>query len=122
MNKILSYGFAAALVLFTALPALANSYDVCLDQGDDVVNGFNFAAVASVYPGGTVSKSTAGVECSALSASPIGTFFAQGVAVSELPKASATDSCMWFGISASTDRAPLTPRDRPRPRQPIRRP
>ena len=31
MNKILSYGFAAALVLFTALPALANSYDVCLD-------------------------------------------------------------------------------------------
>jgi hypothetical protein len=92
MNKILSYGFAAALVLFTALPALANSYDVCLDQGDDVVNGFNFAAVASVYPGGTVSKSTAGVECSALSASPIGTFFAQGVAVSELPKASATDS------------------------------
>jgi hypothetical protein len=92
MKRLLGYGVAAALVLFTALPALANSYDVCLDAGDDVVNVFNFAAVASVYPGGTVAKSATPVACSSLSASPIGTFFAQGVAVSELPKASATDS------------------------------
>jgi|HubBroStandDraft_1064217.scaffolds.fasta_scaffold46893_3 hypothetical protein len=91
MKKLLSYGFAAALVLLTALPALAKSYDVCLDAGDDAVSGFNFVAVANVYPGGTIS-SAAAVTCSTLDASPIGTFFAQGVAVSELPKASSTDS------------------------------
>jgi hypothetical protein len=92
MKKLLSYGFVAALVLFTALPALAKSFDVCLDAGDDVVNVFNFAAVASIYPGGTVTSSTMAVTCSSLSPRPIGTFFAQGVAVSELPKASSTDS------------------------------
>jgi hypothetical protein len=90
--KLLRYGFAAALVLFTAFPALAKSYDVCLNADDDVVSGFNFAAVASVYPGGTIKGSTMGVSCSSLTPSPIGTFFAQGVAVSELPKASSTDS------------------------------
>ena len=36
MKKLLSYGFAAALVLFTALPALAKSFDVCLDLAHDV--------------------------------------------------------------------------------------
>jgi hypothetical protein len=91
MKKVLSYGFAAALVLFSALPALAKSYDVCLDAGDDVVSGFNFAAVASVFSGGTLSSSTSPITCPAVS-DAIGTFFAQGVAVSELPKASHTDS------------------------------
>jgi hypothetical protein len=92
MKKVMSYGFAAALVLFTALPALARSYDVCLDTGDDVVSGFNFAAVASVYPGGTIKSSATPVMCSSLSPGPIGTFFAQGVAVSGLGKASSTDA------------------------------
>ena len=93
MKKLLSYGFAAALVLFTALPALAKSFDVCLDLAHDVEeNGFNFGAVASVYPGGTVESSASVVTCSALSASPNGTFFAQGVSVAGLGSARPTDS------------------------------
>jgi hypothetical protein len=90
--KLRSFGFAAALVLLTAFPALAKSYDVCLNSGDDIVNGFNFAAVASIYPGNTIASSATPVACASLTPSPIGTFFAQGVAVSELPKASPTDA------------------------------
>jgi hypothetical protein len=91
MKNLLSYGFAAALVLLTAFPAMAKSYDVCLDAGDDLVSGFNFVAVASVFKGGTLSSSTSPIACPAVS-DAIGTFFAQGVGVSELPKASPTDS------------------------------
>ena len=52
--KLQRYGFAAALVLFTALPALARSYDVCMPSAKDLVlntagQTITFVAVAPVF-------------------------------------------------------------------------
>ncbi|HEY6420649.1 MAG TPA: hypothetical protein VIX59_16775 [Candidatus Binataceae bacterium] len=92
MKKLLSYGFAAALVLFTALPALARSYDVCLGAGDLVLNGVGgFAAVAPVFPGGTIKSPPTAADIACDFSNSIGTFFASGVLVGGFSAASPTD-------------------------------
>jgi hypothetical protein len=103
MKSLIKYGLAATLVFATAMPAMARSWVVCLDQSKDArfsseattpvppaTTGtpFFFVGAAPVYPGGTdVSKATncAQSGTGSVGRSTVGTFFAFGGLVAGLP-------------------------------------
>lgn len=96
MRALVTYGLAAVMVLAGAMPAMAVSWDVCINPSTD----FNastetpitnvpmfFSAAANIYPKGTFHKSTMAspqLNCTT-SAAPVGTFFAKGALVANLP-------------------------------------
>ncbi len=94
MKGLFKYGVAAAMIVATAMPAMARSWDVCLTAADEnasteTVDGLPlfFSAVANVYANGTFHKGTGAspiLNCST-PATPIGTFFAKGSLVANLP-------------------------------------
>lgn len=83
---------AAACVI--AAPALAASIDICFNPGADArldsTHTF-FVASAPIYPGGTIAKSNSPIDCSKITTSPIGTFFANGGIVDGLPASGPND-------------------------------
>jgi len=102
MRALVTYGLAAVMVLAGAMPAMARSWDVCIDPSTD----FNasteapitnvpmfFSAVANIYPKGTFHMSTMAspqLNCTT-SAAPVGTFFAKGALVANLPTVTAKE-------------------------------
>lgn len=101
MKRLISYGLAGALLLATAMPALARSWDVCLDPAHDLnpsteaVGGLPlfFAAVAKIYPAGTFKQATSASPLTTCTtdAKVVGTFFAMGGLVANLPDKGAKD-------------------------------
>jgi len=94
--KLQRYGFAAALVLFTSLPALARSYDVCMPNAKDLVlntagQTITFVAVAPVFPGGTIATAPSLTDSVSCNATQIGTFFATGGVVAGFPASGPND-------------------------------
>ena len=71
----------AATACAIAAPALAARIDVCFNPGVnarfDSTNTF-FVGSAPIYPGGTIAKSNSPINCSGITAAPIGTFFTNG--------------------------------------------
>jgi hypothetical protein len=95
MRALVTYGVATVMVVATAMPAMARSWDVCINPATDLnvssenASGvpFFFSAVANVYPSGTFHEGTSGspiLNCST-PASPVGTFFAKAALVANLP-------------------------------------
>ncbi len=60
MKRVIKFGLAAAMVFATAMPAMARSWVVCVDQNKDARpstetvsgNPVFFVAAAPIYPGG----------------------------------------------------------------------
>jgi hypothetical protein len=93
MKKLSNWGLAAAFLVATAMPAMAKSWDVCIDPSKDlnassesVATGVPlfFTAVAPIFPAGTFSVSMSQLSCTTAAAS-VGTFMAKGGGVSNLP-------------------------------------
>lgn len=95
MQALIKYGLAAVMLVATAMPAMARSWDVCIDPAADLnISGENaggvpffFSAVVNIYPSGTFHEGTSGspiLNCST-AAAPVGTFFAKGALVANLP-------------------------------------
>jgi hypothetical protein len=101
MKALIEYGLAAVIVLATAMPAMARSWDVCIDPAADLnattenASGLPlfFSAAANIYPRGTFVKSTnsSPLTSCTTSATAVGTFFAKGALVANLPKAGTSD-------------------------------
>jgi hypothetical protein len=104
VRQLVRWGMAAVFVMATALPAMATSWDVCVDPTTDMntsdtvsVRGVTqvefFAAAALVYPSGTfaVSSVASPLTSCTTSATSVGRFFSRGSAVGNLP-ADATTS------------------------------
>jgi len=100
MKGLVKCGLAAAMLLATAMPAMARSWVVCIDQNKDARGSTEnessapvfFAAAAPVYPGGTdVSKAT---DCTpaTIGTAQVGTFFALGGLVAGLPQSTTADA------------------------------
>ena len=85
-------------VLFaTVLSASAKTVDVCLNPTTDArfdSTGTFFTASAPVYDGGTIAQSSSPIDCSTITAKPIGTFFTVGGLVAGLPASAAQDVAM----------------------------
>jgi hypothetical protein len=95
MRTLFTYGMAAIILLAGAMPAMARSWDVCIDPTTDLNASTEapggtpmfFSAVANVYPKGTFHQSTNVsplLSCN-VNANPVGTFFAKGALVANLP-------------------------------------
>jgi hypothetical protein len=85
----------ALLGLFaTARSALAIDLDVCANAATDArfdsTNTF-FVASAPIYPGGSIAQSSTAIDCTKITATPIGTFFTVGGLVAGLPASSSVD-------------------------------
>ncbi len=86
-----------AVVIATALPAMAKSWDVCLESADlNIANTVTiagisqpefFSAAASIFPSGTFPLATTSTPLTSCktSASPVGLFLSRGSAVGNLP-------------------------------------
>ena len=94
MKGFVKWAMAAALVMATALPAMAASWDVCIDRSNinapaDNVNirgttYFEFTAItAPIYAAGTFAVGQR-TSCTT-SATPVGMFFARASGVGNLP-------------------------------------
>lgn len=94
MRGLIKCGLAAVMVVATAIPAMARTWDVCVAATDmnvssETASGLPlfFSAVTNVFPNGTFHEGTSGSpinDCST-GATPIGTFFAKGSLVANLP-------------------------------------
>jgi hypothetical protein len=97
MKQLIRWVMAAAFAIATALPAMAKSWDVCLEtadlntSGEVTVAGISqpefFATAASIFPSGTfaVAATSKPLTSCKTSASPVGLFLARGSAVGNLP-------------------------------------
>jgi hypothetical protein len=108
MKSLIKYGLAAAMVFATAMPAMAKSWVVCLDQSKDArfsteatvpvppaTTGtpFFFVGAGPVYGGGTdVSNATACTPAGVNRPAAIGTFYAFGGLVAGLPQSITADT------------------------------
>jgi hypothetical protein len=77
--------FALAIIGITAAKASALTIDVCVSKANSDSTGNFFSAAAPIYPGGTIARSAANIDCSTITAAPVGTFFATGGNVAGLP-------------------------------------
>jgi len=98
MKRLIGYGLAAAMVLATAMPAMAaRNWVVCVDENKDARFSTEttpttpptpnfFVAAAPIYPGNTVT-STSTTDCTpaTVGATQVGTFFTIGGFVNGLP-------------------------------------
>jgi hypothetical protein len=95
MRTLMRYGLAAVMVMATAMPGMAGTWDVCINPSTDfnasteAVSGVPvfFSAVANVYPKKTFHQSTPAspqLNCNT-TATPVGTFYARGALVANLP-------------------------------------
>jgi hypothetical protein len=92
-KSFIKFGLAAAMMVATAIPAMARSFDVCITPATDeatqdaFTKGAFVTAAANIYAGGTIP--TGGVTtCSTITKPVIGTFYANvGVEAGGLPAA-----------------------------------
>jgi hypothetical protein len=93
MKGLIRWGFAAAFVMATAIPALAASWDICIEPADInssdqvTIRGTAYsefiAVAAPIFPAGTF---TVGQRASCTtSATSVGLFFERASAVGNLP-------------------------------------
>jgi hypothetical protein len=78
MKGLIRYGLAAAMVLATAMPAMAKVIDVCVaatDINEDSSKTF-FTAASPFFPAGTIADGV--MDCPAPAAGSIGTFYTAG--------------------------------------------
>lgn len=105
MKTLLRYGLAAAMVLATAMPAMARSWVVCVDTTKDArfsketvppsSTPLFFTAAAPIYPGLTDVSAATNCESSgagSVNATQVGTFFTLGAFVNGLPASTAADA------------------------------
>jgi hypothetical protein len=107
MKSLMKYGLAAAMVFATAMPAMARSWVVCVDQSQDARFSTEtslvgtppaatpnfFVGAGAVYGGGTdVSNATACTPAGVNRPAAIGTFFAFGGLVAGLPQSITADT------------------------------
>ena len=96
MKTLIKFGLAAAMVFATAMPAMAKSWVVCLDQNKDArfsdektpaVTGTPdfFVGAAPVYPGGANVSTATDCTPATVGRAAVGTFFAFGGLVAGLP-------------------------------------
>ncbi|MGA7763675.1 MAG: hypothetical protein WCA59_18160 [Candidatus Binataceae bacterium] len=100
MKSLIKFGLAAAMVFATAMPAMAKSWVVCVDQSKDVRTSseattpvppattgtpFFFVGAAPIYPGGTDVSSATNCTSTTIDRTQVGTFFAFGGLVAGLP-------------------------------------
>jgi len=94
MKSLIRYGLAAALLFATAMPAMARSWVVCVDQNKDArgstetVSGSPvfIVAAAPVYPGGANVSTATDCTPATIGRAQVGTFFAFGGLVAGLPQ------------------------------------
>jgi len=106
MKSLIKYGLAAAMVLATAMPAMARSWVVCVDTTKDArfsteaTNGNNlfFAAAAPIYPGNTNVATAADCTPATLNATQVGTFFTIGGGIAGLPVSTPADMADQFFV------------------------
>ncbi|HZO82764.1 MAG TPA: hypothetical protein VFB33_13800 [Candidatus Binataceae bacterium] len=104
MKTLLKYGLAAAMVVATAMPAMARSWVVCVDTAKDArfssetvapsSTPLFFTAAAPIYPGGTdvsAAMNCASSGAGSVNATQVGTFFTLGSFVNGLPGSTAAD-------------------------------
>jgi hypothetical protein len=85
---------ATLMMLAATAQALAITVDVCATAATDArfdSTGKFFTAAAPIYSGGTIAQSTTPIDCSTITATPIGTFFTVGAFVTGLAGAGADD-------------------------------
>jgi hypothetical protein len=96
MKSLIKYGLAAAMVFATAMPAMARSWVVCLDQNKDARFSSEttppttgtpnfFVGAAPIYPGSTNVSTATDCTPATVKATQVGTFFAFGGFVAGLP-------------------------------------
>ena len=84
-------------VCAAAAPASAITVDVCVNAAKDArfdSTGTFFTASAPIYPAGTIAQSATPVDCTAITAKSIGTFFTVGGLVAGLPASDPKDVAM----------------------------
>jgi hypothetical protein len=95
MRALVTYGVVTVMVLATAMPAMARSWDVCINPSADLNASTEapggvpmfFSAVANVFPKNTFHQSTMAspqLNCTT-NATPVGTFYVKGALVANLP-------------------------------------
>jgi len=113
MKSLIKYGLAAAMVFATAMPAMARSWVVCVDQSKDARFSSEtslvgtppaatpnfFVGAGAVYGGGTdVSTATLCTPAGVNRPAAIGTFFAFGGLVAGLPQSITADASDLFYV------------------------
>ena len=99
MKSLIKYGLAAAMVFATAMPAMARSWVVCVDQSKDVRASTEvtgplpnfFVGAAPVYPGGADVSGATDCTPTGVGKAQVGTFFAFGGLVGGLPQSTPPD-------------------------------
>jgi len=88
MKGFIRHGLAVAMVLVTAMPAMARSWVVCVDTTKDArfstTNTF-FVGAAPIYPGSTDVSAASDCSTATIGKATVGTFFTLGGAVAGLP-------------------------------------
>ena len=103
MKSLIKYGLAAAMVFVTAMPAMARSWVVCIDQNKDARTSDEktppttgapdfFVAAAPVYPGSTDVSTATDCTPTGVGKAQVGTFFAFGGLVAGLPQSTTADA------------------------------
>ena len=103
MKTLIKYGLAAAMVFATAMPAMARSWVVCIDENKDARFSTEttppttgtpdfFVAAAPIYPASTDTSTATDCTPATLKARQVGTFFAFGGLVNGLPQSTLADS------------------------------
>ncbi len=96
-SQTILIGLALAGVCAAAPPASAITVDVCVNAATDArfdSTGTFFTASAPIYPAGTIAQSATPIDCTAITAKSIGTFFTVGGLVAGLPASDPKDVAM----------------------------
>jgi hypothetical protein len=94
MKSLITYGLAAAMLFAIAMPAMARSWVVCIDQNKDAQSSTEtvsgnplFSVVAApVYPGGANVSTATDCTPATIGKAQVGTYFAFGAQVAGLPQ------------------------------------
>lgn len=87
----------AVTISVMAQAAWAVTVDVCVNPVTDArfdTTGTLFTGSAPIYAGGTIAQSNSAIDCTKITATPIGTFFTVGGVVAGLPASDPKDVAM----------------------------
>jgi hypothetical protein len=97
--KLRSFMLGITFTSFCTMAAYARAttVDVCVNPATDArfdSTGTFFTGSAPIYAGGTIAQSSSAIDCTKITATPIGTFFTVGGLVAGLPASAAQDVAM----------------------------